>query len=411
MRILFIYSSLNKGGIETFFLRISKELANKGISTRFLFLSNSFDEEFMNKLKEHSEIYFLDDYLSTHLFSKTTYLLKLIPKKFNKKLKNVFEHIDHIHLPDFNSVLFFNKFSEYTKDKSFSLGCYHINEYNFKNNTNWYFSKKIHAYINRIPSSNFIFFNEISKRVYCKIFQRDFSDSILTSIGVYQNNTNSYYGAQTNRIVSIGRLISWKTYTSHIIDTIKELQKEGINLYFDSYGDGEEKSNLEKKVVDLELSEFVKFNKEIPYQSFKDVVKNNLLFIGAGTSLIEASSLGIPSLIGIENNPNNTSYGFLHDTKGYSYQEKQLNLQERKMSFFIKKLLEMDDKEYKNECKKAKERAKDFSIDITVDSFIKLVLQSSNSEFYFTRLEILGILSFMFLNKILKPKTNYSKRL
>jgi len=411
VRILFIYSSLNKGGIETFFIRISKELAKKGISTRFLFLSKSFDEELIKELNKTSEIFFLDDYLKLNFFSFTTYLLKLIPVKFKRELKNVFEDIDHIHLPDFNSVLFFNKFNKYTKNTPFSLGCYHINEYNFKNNSNWYFSKKIFDYISKVPSSNFIFFNEISKREYCNFFNNDFSNSIVTSIGINIINNNDYYGAKTNRIVSIGRLTAWKTYTLHILDAIKELQKEGISLYFDSYGDGEERENLEKKVNDLELKEFVKFHKSIPYHLFKDVVKNNLLFIGAGTALIEASSLGIPSLIGIENNPNDTSYGFLHETKGYSYQEKQLNFKEEKISFFVKKLLKMDEKEYMSECKKAKERAKDFSIDITVDSFIRLVKQSSILEFHFTRLEILGILSFMFINKIIKPKTNYSKRL
>lgn len=412
MNILFIYSALPKGGIETFFVRITKKLVNNGNKVRFLFLSRYGDEDLLTELSQYADVYFLDDFLKfKSFFSKKTLLLKLLIP-FNKELYGkVFDGVTHIHAPDFNSLLFTNKLLNKNKKIPISTGLYHINEFNFDGNSRWFFAKRIYKYLSEIPAENVLFFNEVINDFYNKRYNNKFIKSIITPIGIELENSTGVLGKQNNKIVSIGRLASWKTYNYHMIQAVKNLNEKGIKITYHSYGDGEEKDNLEKEVVRNGLENQIKFFPGIPYKNFKKTISSNLLFIGAGTALIEASSVGLPSLIGIENSKEAYSYGFLHQTKGLSYQEIELELPKKSIESYIENLLSLDQTAYEDECKKAKIRAKDFGIEITIKDFLKLVKESKIQSYYFSKWDIIKFSISMFVNKMVRPNTNYSKRL
>lgn len=413
MKILFVYSSLPKGGIETFFVRIAKKLSLEKVNITFLFLSRSCDENLRTELEKYATLLYLDDYLlQISLIKWKSLLQKLLLPIDKKKFADVLEGVTHIHAPDFTSLLFANKFLLGKKKIPISTGLYHINEFNFEGQESWFFAKAISKYLRELPATNIIFFNEISNQFYNKKFRNKFESSIITPIGVNLLNSNTNAGVQNNRIVSVGRLTSWKTYNYHMIEVVNHFRKNGVVLNYDSYGDGEERNKLERKILELDLQEQVKFNNEIDYKDFEKTIQGHLMFIGAGTALIEASSFGIPSLIGIENGEDPLSYGFLHDTAGYSYQEKQLNLPTFSIISFISSLIDMSSKDYEEECQLAKSRAQDFSIDKTLVDFMQLFQKSVVQNYYFdSRFTFFLILFSLFLNKIFNPKSNYSKRL
>lgn len=70
MKILFVYTSLPKGGIETFFVRITKKLAEKGYSVNFLFFSNNLDNELIDELKKYAKVFSINDYLFLPKFTQ-----------------------------------------------------------------------------------------------------------------------------------------------------------------------------------------------------------------------------------------------------------------------------------------------------------------------------------------------------
>ena len=54
-----------------------------------------------------------------------------------------------------------------------------------------------------------------------------------------------------------------------------------------------------------------------------------MVFVGSGTSIIESSALGIPSIIGIESNNDGETYGFFSNLRGYSYNEDNLDIEKK----------------------------------------------------------------------------------
>lgn len=414
MKLLFVYSGLTNGGIETFFLRIVKKLSIEGHLIHFLFFTENFDSELIKELQKYAKIHSYNDYLLAPSFlkNKSPLLKILLPLNKNKLNLELLNDIDHIHAPDFNSILFANRILNKDQFKIISTGVYHINEFNFESYKNYYFSKKINAFLNKLPPENILFFNEISKEFYCQKFGNKFEKSIVTPIGIDLKKYESIFSAkQNNRVVSIGRLTKWKAYNQSMIQVVHSLKQKNCLIHYDCYGDGEELELLNEKVDFYNLNDLITFHPSIPYSQFQEVIKNSLMFIGAGTSLIEASACGLPSLIGIENEKNAVSYGFLHDTIGYSYQEQQLKLEKKNIENYILYLKELDVNSYDIECKKANIRANDFTIEITQKDFNQLINKSKKSDFKLNYHQFFLILITLLLNKLLRPHANYSQRL
>ncbi|WP_278011119.1 glycosyltransferase [Flavobacterium gyeonganense] len=222
----------------------------------------------------------------------------------------------------------------------------------------------------------------------------------------------NFSGVQNDRIVSIGRLTPWKMYNYHMIEVVKKFNDLGLSLRYESYGDGIERKNLMNLVKQLKLEKQVFFHNEIPYSLFKEKINNSLMFIGAGTALIEASACGIPSLIGIENEQKALSYGFLHDTNTYSYQEKQLDFKMLDIKDFILKLKNSDLKDYYEQCNKARNRSKDFDIEKSSMIFMQMIQSSERwtwkSNWITNLLILISLIKHELLYKIKKNGKSFS---
>lgn len=419
MRVLFVYSCLPLGGIETFLVRIIKQLYAKNIAVSVLFFSHKFDENLIQELKQFATIYHWDDYVYMPKSFKNLFpIFKLLfPLRINKIEKDLLSSTTHFHAPDTYSILFSTRLLRGKKNIPVTTGVYHINEYNIKRFEKFFFCKKLVQMLRILPFQNILFFNEISRKFYNSVYDKKFEASTVAPIGIdlsiYEGR---FSGMQNNKIVSIGRLTTWKTYNFQMIQTIKKMNNQGIFLRYESYGDGEERECLENFVKKENLQEQVFFHGGIPYHLFKETIDNSLMFIGAGTALIEASASGVPSLIGIENEQQAISYGFLHETKSYSYQEKELNYPADKIENYIHKLLNQTPIEYEIECQKARSRAVDFSIQTSTALFIKMLNESRYWKFKLTWLNslqfIISLNIHLFLSKLKRTySTSFFRRL
>lgn len=421
MKILFVYSSLPIGGIETFIVRLSKNLHQNSFEVLVLFFVKNYDQKLMNELKKYATIYFWDDIVCVPKILKN--LPPIIRLFFPIRLKsnnlNFMDGVSHIHAPDINSILFSNRLLNAINNFNIPLttGIYHINEFNLNNCSKFYFGKILIKIINTIPYKNIIFFNDICKKSYKSTFQKEFTNSKVCPIGVDTiKYEGTYSGCQNNKVVSIGRLTKWKTYHYHIIKVIRTLKEKGIYLEYHSYGTGEELKNLINYVDENDLEKQVFFNENIQYDLFKETIDGSLMFIGAGTALIEASACGIPSLIGIENESEAVSYGFLHNTTSLSYQENELTLPKYPIENYILHLMNTNHDEYLQECTKARIRSQDFSMQSTYSKFINFLNESIswnlnlsylNSFYFFISL----CFYWIYENLIIKSDKNYFTRL
>lgn len=412
--ILFINEGLALGGIETYLVRISKKLHEQGNQLKFLFFSNSFDSALLAEIEIYGSVYFFKDYVQGPSFLKNkSPLLKLLLPFKRKKLKtDVFENLTHLVATDFNSVLFASKITPRFTNIKLLAGIYHINEFDFSSHHNWYFQQVAKKFISTLPAQNLIIYNSAVQRHYSNLYNKILKNNEIITLGIdVEKVQDRWLGNLNNRIVSIGRLTDWKRYNHAMIKVIQDFKENGVLYNYDSYGDGVAREELERMVKNSGLENQIKFHHSIPYQEFTTVIKDSLMFIGAGTALIEASACGLPSLIGIENEIKPISYGFLHDTTGSSYQEKQLGLATKNISNYITDLSNCSTEDYNSECKKAKDRAQFFGMEKAIEGFTNYLNHSDSFTFYLKYHQIIHVIFSMLLNKIIKPNNHYAKRL
>lgn len=412
--ILFINEGLSLGGIETYLVRISKKLFEQGCRLKFLFFSNSFDPGLLSELKTYGDVHFFEDYVFGYQrFKNKSPLLKLLlPLKSKKLNRDVLENLTHIVATDYNSVLFAGKITPNNTNIKLLVGIYHINEFDFSLHRNWYFEKLCKKLMTSLPAQNLILYNTAIQQRYIHMYGQRLESNEIIPLGIDVEKVQELWlGKQNNRIVSIGRLTDWKRYNHSMIQVIKEFKEKGIFYSYDSYGDGKAREELEEMVEKAGLKDQIKYHHAIPYKEFTSVIKDSLMFIGAGTALIEASACGLPSLIGIENEMKAVSYGFLHDTTGSSYQEQQLNLPYKNISSFITDLSTCTTQDYHIECKKAKDRAQFFGMEKAIKGFTNYLNNSESFTFHLKYQQLIHVMVSMVWNKIIKPKKHYAKRL
>jgi 1,2-diacylglycerol 3-alpha-glucosyltransferase len=122
--------------------------------------------------------------------------------------------------------------------------------------------------------------------------------------------------------------------------------------------------------------------------------------VGSGTSIIESSGLGIPSIIGIESNNDGETYGFFSDLRGYSYNEDNLDIEKKNYYeileiFFTSSDINKLSISHKN-------KASEFLIDSTSNMFINVCEKSVISS-YFSYNKIrysLSYFTWLILNKL-----------
>ncbi len=96
------------------------------------------------------------------------------------------------------------------------------------------------------------------------------------------------------------------------------------------------------------------------------------LFVGSGTAIVEASALGIPSVVGIESSQDPVTFGYLSDIPGFSYNELNESQKTVPMYNVIEKIT-LDIASWKKVSKDCRNKASQFSIVHTVDGFEKVV--------------------------------------
>jgi glycosyltransferase involved in cell wall biosynthesis len=113
------------------------------------------------------------------------------------------------------------------------------------------------------------------------------------------------------KIVCIGRIVPFKAYNFSIPEIIHSLVEEGIDVSCDIYGYGTHEAWLLEEIRSKSVSDRVKFKGRLPFKDFDQVVSKYSLFIGMGTSAVQAAQLGLPTLLAIDNRPYDC-YGYFH---------------------------------------------------------------------------------------------------
>lgn len=165
-----------------------------------------------------------------------------------------------------------------------------------------------------IPDENKLFMSEQIRRLHEVDYRRSLPRARVWPLPV---DSKMFSGAKRKpvhgKIVSIGRLDDIKRYNYYMIDVVKELLQRGYTVTYDIYGDGPFRSNMLEKIRSNNLDKYIHLRGRLEYQEMGNILSDAFVFVGMGTSLIEAGMCGVPGIVAIANCEQPLTYGFLHD--------------------------------------------------------------------------------------------------
>lgn len=374
--ILFVYGALQMGGIETFLVRVSRRLSASGVRVTVLLASRKGAPELIEELTRWASIVYLED---LHLF-KVTALRRLSLYQFfapfsRRLTEALLKDIDHIHFMESLSMLTACRLAKLSGGRKVTGGVYYQYEFaTWAMRKSYFVNAVAYTFQYLVPAQNIVFFNEVCRNTYKRELGQDYSESSLLPIGVDLSRLarRDPALARKGRVVSIGRINSFKTYNFQFPRVINDLAAKGLQIEYHIYGDGDQRLALEAYIRELGCVSQIYLHGSIDYARLSEVLEDAWLFVGSGTAIIEAAGCGVPALIGIESEPRPQTYGFLHSMPGLDYQEADIGYEKRSFNEFCEQLYALSADEYAQICKLTARKAEDFSIERLIDGFYEL---------------------------------------
>ncbi len=229
-------------------------------------------------------------------------------------------------------------------------------------------------YFRKVPHRNILFMNEAVRRSHESYYHISFKDAPIVPLPVDVNEIYTERGRiDPNRIVSIGRLVAFKNYHVQVIEAIadwNQLHPERP-LSYHIYGDGPMRADLIRLSEEKKL-DFVHYHGNLPYERLREAVADAYICIAMGTTVVETSAMGVPSLLAVENG-NDYNYGWFFSQEGYEVGE-QL---EGKAKYSYRQMLEAalgwDPDRYAQNAKDSWVRAQAFSMSSVIKGYYQFI--------------------------------------
>lgn len=148
------------------------------------------------------------------------------------------------------------------------------------------------------------------------------------------------------KLVSVGRLVDFKTYNLYMPAVVAELHRRGHeHVEWHVYGDGPLGPSIRDQARRFGVSNAVHLHGTVPYESFATAIDDAEVFIGCGTALVEAGLCGVPGVVGVDSS-GPVTYGLIHNLSGYCAGEVQQTPPQLEVAQVIEEVVLLDDEQY-----------------------------------------------------------------
>jgi glycosyltransferase involved in cell wall biosynthesis len=362
MRLLIVNLHLDIGGVETLLVRLIPMLATRGVSVTLVLLENRVNGEFASALTPFCTIKFINDAFP---FSRA-------------KLRSFFGGEFDVAFFTISQALIFGSWmlhrAGYSNTKTV-LGAYQTEI--FCPEAEWwqYHRLKVRRILaSDIDASAIIFGNTAGRDFHATRLGISLQDStiiqLFVDVGKYEFKLRP--SLRRTRVVSIGRVTEYKTYNFTLLPVFKQLREEGHDVEWHIYGDGEQLRDLELRVSAADLASVVFVHGALNYSKFQSVLDDAFLYIGGGTTLIEAAACGVPSLTTIEYAPDPVSYGFISEIAGHNLIEPGMDKRTCLIKDRIVETLNCSPDEYLDLQHACYQKALSYSSESIVDEYVAI---------------------------------------
>lgn len=367
--MIFLANVLVMNGGTTFLIRMIKERARRGQHSAILLLSDRVDPALVETLGYDADILRLSDFLVDRGMAARGLLGVFAPVAQRRLAKALAPFGSHIHAMSLFGMILGLRLTKWDPSRKLTVGIYHQNEFLYRPPP-FYFARESLKLFSALPPENVIFFNESSRHNYATYFTGpNYERAHLLPIGVTLDQPVVPAPANPGQhIVSVGNLVSFKTYNRHMIGVVAALCKKFPNIQYDIYGVGPNADELLALAETLGVSNRVTLQGPLEYARLREIVSACDLFVGSGTALIEAAAVGRPALIGIESIEQPETYGYLSDARGYSYNENMPDVPKHPITPMVEQLFS-DTSHWAEIAAACASKAQGFSIAVTATGF------------------------------------------
>jgi len=192
-----------------------------------------------------------------------------------------------------------------------------------------------------LPVNSTYFMNDAARIAHQTFWQRSLVDyPVLRIVGREPSakyvksskvtNHSNKSACHKLRIVSVGRLVPFKSYNVYAPIIIRKLRDAGIDATWDIWGYGPDEAVIASKAKEYKVNDFVKLRGKLPHELFDKTVSSYDLFVGMGTAVLEAAKTGTPVCVAVENQ-RDACYGHLHEAPIDSVGDRVVGFHERKL--------------------------------------------------------------------------------
>ncbi|WP_123598552.1 glycosyltransferase family 4 protein [Pseudomonas frederiksbergensis] len=382
--ILFVMGGLSMGGVETYVVRLASELKKQGHTITVILLSNKYDDLLFDRLSAVAAIHVIEYF---PFLGASSWLNTLVPSK-----AVCHTHFDVVHVVDLLTLSFMYFQRKKYSFTTLTIGIYHSREIAWWRDRDVYFRQKmLELYDRNIKLT--LFPNESTAELAATFKSLPSNEVKLLPLGISLGSYRATYPKKSSlKLLSVGRLVDFKIYNRHVISILANLRKMGDFQYF-IYGEGPEKKSLEDYSIECGVSQFVHFMGEVEYSALPEVLNEAFCFIGSGTTLIEASAAGVPSIVGIESISTPDTCGFFSEIEGYSYNEASATTRRVPIADCIELLFKCVESRYQVISDEHRNKASQFNIEETTGQFVSLATDHPDFDVRFSRCR--AILSFL----------------
>lgn len=291
---------MQTGGIETLILRMTDWLVKNEYNVDILLLYKR--GELLSKINKKANVISLGSFPELRLWYNS------VNRKYSKNYNVIFSFSP---LTTWISIVI----AQRMKCQPIVLnGVYHLYDYKlFANN----YQRSVFS--NILPDRCKIFMTPLVKVEHEGILGRQMNQSLIWPIPIDCSKYESIVrNPKRHKIVSIGRLEGFKTYNTWMLDLVKKLVDRNMDVVYNIYGDGHMVTDITKKIAELKMQNNIFLCGTIDYSKIAQVLSDAFVFVGMGTSAIEAGLCKVPAIVAIayENSP--ITHGYIHTLPNYN---------------------------------------------------------------------------------------------